>query len=55
MISYFRNGTIHSIAAYIKRIDTLKRYITISNENGSQTMQLKFAVLCYIEYKKSGN
>lgn len=49
MISYFRNGTIHSIVAYIKRIDTLKRYITISNENGSQTMQLKFAVLCHIE------
>ncbi|WP_325998170.1 YolD-like family protein [Staphylococcus hominis] len=49
IISYFRNGTIHSIAAYIKRIDTLKRYITISNENGSQTMQLEFAVLCHIE------
>ena len=48
MISYFRNGTIHSIA-YIKRIDILKRYITISNENGSQTMQLEFAVLCHIE------
>lgn len=49
MISYFRNGTIHSIVAYIKRIDTLNQYITISNENGSQTMKLDFAVLCHIE------
>ena len=49
MISYFRNGTIHSIAAYIKRIDTLNQYIIISNENGSQTMKLEFAVLCHIE------
>ena len=37
-----------SILLQHKRIDTLKRYIT-SNENGSQTMQLEFAVLCHIE------
>lgn len=49
MISYFKNGAIHSITAYIKRIDTLNQYITISNENGSQTMKLEFEVLCHIE------
>ncbi len=49
MISYWRNGYIQSIAAYIRRIDSLNRCITISNENGSQTMKLDFAVICNIE------
>ena len=47
MISYWRNGYIQSIA-YIRRIDSLNR-ITISNENGSQTMKLDFEVICNVE------
>ena len=49
MISYWRNGYIQSIAAYIRRIDSLNRCITISNENGSQTMKLDFEVICNVE------
>ncbi|MCJ1655419.1 YolD-like family protein [Staphylococcus sp. NRL 16/872] len=49
MISYWRNGYIHSIAAYIRRIDMLNQCITISNENGSQTMKLEFAIICNVE------
>ena len=46
MISYWRNGYIQSIA-YIRRI--AKSRITISNENGSQTMKLDFEVICNVE------
>ena len=33
----------------IRRIDSLNRCITISNENGSQTMKLDFEVICNVE------
>lgn len=49
MISYWRNGYIHMITAYIQRIDSLNQSIIISNEDGRQTMELKFKVICNVE------
>ena len=48
MISYWK--WLYPInCAYIRRIDSLNRCITISNENGSQTMKLDFEVICNVE------
>ncbi|WP_053023135.1 YolD-like family protein [Staphylococcus haemolyticus] len=48
-IHYWQDGYINSIFGYIKSIDTLEKFIKISNEQGNQTRKLEFKSICEIE------